>query len=238
MALEHPSGNRILDALPKHEFEQLIRDARRVDVALHETLLEADQRRTHLYFPTSGIFSMLMTLSDGRTSEVALMGAEGMVGLSLFLGTGAPARQVTVQVAGNAIEVPGEAAQHAYENLPTLQRCLLQLFQTILAQTAQTALCNRHHTVDQQLARWLLMCLDRLEGDRIIMTHDLIAQMLGVRREGVTVAAGRLQGDNIIQYRRGDIQVLNRDALEGRACECYGAMRTELARYLEALKAG
>jgi CRP-like cAMP-binding protein len=189
-----------------------------------------------VYFPTSGIVSLLYVLIDGSSAEIAVTGCEGLVGISLFMGGETTPSRAVVQSAGKAYRLNAAMLKTTFERGGALQHLLLRFTQALITQMAQTAVCNRHHSVDQQLCRWLLLSLDRLPARELVMTQELIANMLGVRREGVTEAAGKLQADGLIHYRRGRINVLDRAGIEARVCECYSVVKKEYDRLLPAGK--
>ena len=195
-------------------------------------LYESGGRLNYLYFPVSGIVSLLYVTASGSSSEIAIAGNEGLVGISLFMGGDSTTNRAVVQCAGYAYRIPASMIKREFALGSEFQYLALRYTQTLITQMAQTSVCNRHHTLDQQLCRWLLLSIDRLEGRDLIMTQELIANMLGVRREGVTEAAGRLQESGLIRYSRGRIKVLRRAALEKRVCECYAVVKNEFERLL------
>ena len=199
---------------------------------LGEVLYEPGTQMRHVYFPTTCIVSLLYVMEDGASAEIAVVGNEGIVGVSLFMGGESTTSRAVVQSAGHAYRLKGQLLKDEFYRAGPMQQLLLRYTQALLTQMAQTAVCNRHHTVDQQLCRWLLLSLDRLPSNDLTMTQELIANMLGVRREGVTEAAGELQRAGLIEYRRGHITVLNRAGLEARVCECYAVVKKELDRLL------
>jgi CRP-like cAMP-binding protein len=199
---------------------------------LGETLYEPGRQLQHAYFPTTAIVSLHYVMESGASAETAGVGDEGVVGISLFLGGDTTPSSAVVQTAGQAYRLERRVLQHEFDRAGLLQRLLLRYTQALLTQMAQTAACNRHHTVEQQLSRWLLLTLDRVRTRELVMTQELVASMLGVRRESVTDAAGKLQHAGFIRYRRGHITVLDRFGLETRACECYAVVRQELSRLL------
>ena len=202
-------------------------------MALGQVIYESGGELGHVYFPAPGcIVSMLYVMVDGASAEIAVVGNEGMVGIALFMGGGTTPSRAVVQSAGQAYRLPSKALQDEFHRHSGLQILLLRYTQALITQMSQTAVCNRHHSVDQQLCRWLLLSLDRLSSNELTMTQELIANMLGVRREGVTEAAGKLQADGIIRYSRGSITILDRSALETRVCECYGVVKREYDRLL------
>jgi CRP-like cAMP-binding protein len=196
-------------------------------------IYESGGEQAHVYFPASGIVSLLYVMKDGAAAEIAVVGNEGVVGIALFMGGQTTPSRAVVQSAGSAWRVEPAAIKAEFARGGALQRLLLRYTQALITQMTQTAVCNRHHLLEQQLCRWLLLSLDRLPSNQLVMTQQLIANMLGVRREGVTEAAGRLQADGLIDYSRGRINVLDRARLEKRACECYAVVRLESDRLLE-----
>jgi len=225
--------NQLLAALPADAFERLHSALDMVPLRLGEAIYEAGFAMQHLYFPIEGIVSMLQVTEDGSSAEIAVVGNEGVVGIAMFMGGAAttPSRAV-VQSAGHAYRLEGERLRSEFKRGGRLQELLLRYTQALITQMSQTAVCNRHHTVEQQLCRWLLLSLDRLPSNELVMTQELIANMLGVRREGVTEAAGKLQNAGVISYARGHIEVLNRRKLEARVCECYVTVKKEYDRLL------
>ena len=199
---------------------------------LGETVCEPGIQMRHVYFPTTCIVSLLYVMEDGASAEIAVVGNEGIVGVSLFMGGETTTSRAVVQSAGHAYRLKGQLLKDAFFRAGPMQRLLLRYTQALLTQMAQTAVCNRHHTVDQQLCRWLLLSLDRLTSNELTMTQELIANMLGVRREGVTEAAGKLQRAGLIHYSRGHITVVDRPGLESRVCECYQVVKKEFERLL------
>jgi CRP-like cAMP-binding protein len=196
-------------------------------------IYESGREQKHVYFPVPGcIVSMLYVMKDGASAEIAVVGDEGMVGIALFMGGGTTPSRALVQSAGDAYRVRAAALTREFERHGDLQLILLRFTQALITQMSQTAVCNRHHSVDQQLTRWLLLSLDRLTANELWMTQELIANMLGVRREGVTDAARKLQSQGLIRYRRGRITIMDRPGLETRVCECYGVVRREYDRLL------
>ena len=227
-----PRRNHLLAALPADEYARILPDLERVPLSLGDSLCESGVPARHAYFPTDAIVSLLYVTADGASAEIAVVGNEGVVGVSLFMGGDATTSRAVVQSAGHAYRVRPQLLKNEFFRAGPLQRLLLRYTQALLTQMAQTAVCNRHHTVDQQLCRWLLLSMDRLPSNQLTMTQELIANMLGVRREGVTEAAGKLQQAGLITYHRGHITVLDRAGLEARACECYGVVKTEVNRLL------
>jgi CRP-like cAMP-binding protein len=231
-APQSPTKNHLLAALPAADYEPLAPHLEPVDLPLGCSVYESGDRMAHVFFPTEGIVSLLYVLHDGASAEIALTGNEGLVGISMFMGgDGTPSRAV-VQSAGHAYRLRTRVLKHEFERGGNLQHLLLRYTQALLTQMAQTAVCNRHHMVEQQLCRWLLLSLDRLASDELQMTQELIANMLGVRREGVTEAAGTLKDAGLIDYQRGRITVLDRPGLERRVCECYAVVKREADRLL------
>jgi CRP-like cAMP-binding protein len=227
-----PLQNHILDALPAPERERLFPHLKLVELPLGAVLYESGDALRHIYFPTDSIVSLLYVLANGASAEISIVGNEGAIGVALFMGGETTTNRAIVQSAGFAYRLTGRRLKLEFERHGDLLHILLRYTQALLTQMAQTAVCNRHHSVDQQLCRWLLLSLDRLSSDRLIMTQELIANMLGVRREGVTEAAGKLQDLGVIRYRRGQITVLDRPRLERLSCECYAVVKKESDRLL------
>jgi CRP-like cAMP-binding protein len=225
-------ANRVLASLPEQDLERLRPALEPVPLALGMSIYEAGLPLEHLYFPTDGIISMLHVMENGASGEIAVVGCEGVVGIAMFMGGSTTPSRAVVQSAGHAYRLHKGALQKEFERGGQLQMLLLRFTQALIAQMSQTAVCNRHHSIEQQLCRWLLMSLDRLRADELVMTQELIANMLGVRREGVTAAAGKLQQGRVIRYARGRIAVLDRAKLEALACECYLVVRREYDRLL------
>jgi CRP-like cAMP-binding protein len=228
----HPRDNRLLSVLPKPEFERLSPHLELVPMPLGEALYESGDKLNHVHFPTDSIVSLLYVMENGASAEIAVVGNEGIVGISLFMGGETMPNRAVVQSAGTAYRLKGQMLQQEFNRGGALQHLLLRYTLAMLTQMAQTAVCNRHHSVDQQLCRWLLLSLDRLTSNDLSMTQELIANMLGVRREGVTEAAGKLQSAGLIHYSRGRITVVDRPGLEARVCECYAVVRQEFRRLL------
>ena len=224
--------NHLLAALPAAELKRLGPHLERVPLPLGAALYESGGAQRHVYFPESGIVSLLYVMNDGSAAEIAVVGSEGMVGIALFMGGGTTPSRAVVQSAGGAWRLAAARIKAEFARGGPLQRLLLRYTQALITQLTQTAVCNRHHMLEQQLCRWLLLSLDRLPSNQLLMTQQLIADLLGVRREGVTEAAGRLQADGLIDYRRGRINVLDRARLEKRACECYAVVRRECDRLM------
>jgi CRP-like cAMP-binding protein len=227
-----PRQNHLLAALPAADFERLSQHLEGVPMPLGHVLYESGNELRHVYFPTTAIISLLYVMEDGASAEIAVVGNEGIIGVALFMGGETMPNRAVVQSAGHAYRLPGQVLKQEFNRSGELQHLLLRYTQALLTQMAQTAVCNRHHSLDQQLCRWLLLSLDRLPANELVMTQELIANMLGVRREGVTEAAGNLQTDGLIEYRRGHITVLDRPGLEARACECYAVVKKEFDRLL------
>jgi CRP-like cAMP-binding protein len=227
-----PSQNYLLAALPTAEFEPLAAHLELVPMRLGEMLYEPGGQLQHAYFPTSAIISLHYVMESGASAESAGVGNEGVVGISLFMGGDTTPSSAVVQTAGHAYRLTSRLLKEEFNRAGLLQRLLLRYTQALMTQMSQTAACTRHHSVEQQLCRWLLLTLDRLPGNELVMTQELVASMLGVRREGITEAAGKLQDVGFIRYRRGHIAVLDRSGLETRACECYAVVKKELGRLL------
>jgi CRP-like cAMP-binding protein len=227
-----PSQNYLLAALPTAEFEALVAHLELVPMRLGQMLYEPGGQLQHGYFPTTSIVSLHYVMESGASAETAGVGNEGMVGVSLFMGGDTTPSSAVVQTAGHAYRLERRLLKQEFERGGLLQHLLLRYTQALLTQMAQTAVCNRHHSLEQQLCRWLLLTLDRLPSNELVMTQELVASMLGVRREGITVAAGDLQRAGYISYRRGHIAVLDRAGLEARSCECYAVVKKELNRLL------
>ncbi len=229
---ETPRQNHLLGALPPEEWNRLRPRMELRPMPLGHVLYESGDTMRHVYFPTTSIVSLLYVMEDGASAEIAIVGNEGIVGISLFMGGETTPSRAIVQSGGHAYRVPGQYLKEEFYRAGPMQRLLLRYTQALITQMAQTAVCNRHHSVDQQLCRWLLMSLDRLDSNQLRMTQELIANMLGVRREGVTESAGKLQKLGLIEYSRGTITVLDRSALQAHACECYEVVKKEIDRLL------
>ena len=227
-----PNQNHLLGALPPGEFEPLSAQLELVALPLGKMLYGPDEQLQHAYFPTTSIVSLHYIVESGASAETASVGSEGVVGISLFMGGDTTSSSAVVQTAGHAYRLERRLMKAAFNAGGLLQKILLRYTQSLLTQMAQTAVCNRHHSVEQQLCRSLLQTLDRMPSSELVMTQELLASLLGVRREGITVAAGNLQRDGLISYRRGHIAVLDRAGLEARSCECYGVVKRECARLL------
>jgi CRP-like cAMP-binding protein len=226
---EH-ANNQILEALPAEERARLLPHLEHVELPLGMSLYESGDAQRHIFFPTDSIVSLLYVLADGASAEIAVVGNEGVIGVSLFMGGETTPSRAIVQSAGFAYRLMGTRLKEEFNRHGQMLHLLLRYTQSLITQMAQTAVCNRHHTVDQQLCRWLLLSLDRLSGNHLDMTQELIANMLGVRREGVTTAAGKLQRLGVIRYSRGRITVLDRAQLESLSCECYAVVKKETDR--------
>jgi CRP-like cAMP-binding protein len=224
--------NHLLGGLPHAELQRWLPRLEPIDLSLGEVLYESGGRLTHVYFPTTAIVSLLYVMENGASAEIAVVGNEGIVGISLFMGGESTTSRAVVQSAGKGFRLQAQLMKQEFNRAGPVLHALLRYTQALITQMSQTAVCNRHHSLDQQLCRWLLLSLDRLEGNQMVMTQELIANMLGVRREGVTEAAVKLQHAGLIQYARGHITVLDRPALEKRSCECYAVVKREYDRLL------
>ena len=233
-----PMQNLILAALPKAIFQRLASRLEFVEIALGHSLYESGSALQHVYFPVEGIVSLLYVTAGGNSAELAVVGSEGMIGVSLFMGGETTPNRAVVQSACKAYRLPASVLKEHFAEGGAVQLILLKFTQALITQISQTAVCNLHHSVDQQLCRWLLLSMDRLPGNQLQMTQELIANMLGVRRQGVTEAAGKLERDGLISYTRGLITVLDRAAIEERVCECYAVVKNETARLLPELHPG
>lgn len=227
-----PEQNYLLAALPAKEFERLSKHLELVPMPLGEALYESGRRLQHAYFPTTSIVSLLYVMEDGASAEIAVVGNEGILGISLFMGGETTPSRAVVQSAGYGYRLKAQLLKNEFNRAGPVLHLLLRYTQALITQMAQTAVCNRHHSVEQQLCRWLLLSLDRLPTNDLSMTQELIANMLGVRREGVTEAAGKLQSVGLISYSRGRIVVLDRPGLEQMVCECYAVVKKEFDRLL------
>jgi CRP-like cAMP-binding protein len=232
LAYEGPKQNHLLAVLPDPLYERLFPHLTLVSLPLGEALYESGGSLPHVYFPTTAIVSLLYVMESGASAEIAVVGNEGLVGVAILLGGGTMPNRAVVQSEGHAYRMKSEVFKEEFNHSAPLHRLSLRYTLALLTQTAQTAACNRHHTVEQQLCRWLLLSLDRLPSNELTMTQELIGNMLGVRREGVTEAAGRLQQAGLIHYSRGHIRVLDRPGLEARVCECYEVVNKEFNRLL------
>lgn len=228
-----PRDNRLLAALPSADYARLSPELEAVTLPLGMVLYESGGTLGYVYFPTDSIISLLYVMENGASAEIAVTGYEGLVGIALFMGGETTPSRAVVQSAGFGYRLKAAFLKKEFDNGGALQHLALRYTQALITQMAQTAVCNRHHSVEQQLCRWLLLSLDRLPSNELTMTQDLIANMLGVRREGVTEAAGRLQKAGLIRYSRGHIVVLDRSKLESRVCECYAVVKKEYDRLLQ-----
>jgi len=226
-----PRKNHLLAALPDAEWQRWLPQLELVEMPLGQVLYESGSTLSHVYFPITAIVSLLYVMEDGASAEIAVVGNEGIVGIALFMGGESTSSRAVVQSAGQGLRLKARAIKDEFNRAPVLH-LLLRYTQALITQMAQTAVCNRHHSLDQQLCRWLLLSLDRLHGSELTMTQELIANMLGVRREGVTEAALKLQKAGLIRYARGRISVLDRPGLEKRSCECYAVVKKEYDRLL------
>ncbi|MGB5082657.1 MAG: Crp/Fnr family transcriptional regulator [Burkholderiales bacterium] len=227
-----PTQNNLIAALPAADYQRLLPDLELVSLPLGMAVYESGGRLDYVHFPTDCIVSLLYVMQDGASAEIAVVGHEGLVGVALFMGGESTPSRAVVQSAGHAYRLASKVLKREFEQSHPLQHLLLRYTQALITQMAQTAVCNRHHSVEQQLCRWLLLSLDRLPTNEVSMTQELIANMLGVRREGVTEAAGKLQASGLIKYNRGHIKVLDRPGLEARVCECYAVVKQESDRLL------
>jgi len=227
-----PRHNHLLAALPADDFARVSARLQLKPLRLGDALYESGTEMRHVFFPVDAIVSLLYVMEDGSSAEIAVVGNDGVIGVSLFMGGQTTPSRAVVQSAGHAYRLRGQVLREEFERAGPMQHLLLRYTQALLTQMAQTAVCNRHHNLDQQLCRWLLLSLDRLPDNHLVMTQELIANMLGVRREGVTAAAGALQKAGLIRYARGQITVLDRPGLEARSCECYSVVKRESDRLL------
>jgi len=227
-----PKQNLLLAALPAEVFERLSPQLELISMPLGEVLYESGGQLQHVYFPTTAILSLHYVMEDGASAEIAGVGNEGVLGISLFMGGNTTPSRATVQTAGSGYRLKSQHMMDEFNRAGAMQKLLLRYTQALITQISQTAVCNRHHSVEQQLCRWLLLTLDRLPSNELTMTQELIASMLGVRREGITETAGNLQRAGLISYRRGHITVINRAGLETHACECYNVVKKEFHRLL------
>ncbi len=225
-----PRQNYLLAALTKEEFDRVVPNLELVPMRLGELLYEPDQQLRHAYFPTSSIVSLHYVTESGESAETAGVGNEGVVGIALFMGGNSTSSSAVVQTAGHGYRLEGGLLKEEFDRAGFAQRLLLRYTQAVMTQMSQTAACYRHHSIEQQLCRWLLLTVDRRPTHELVMTQELIANILGVRREGITAAAGRLQEAGFIRYRRGHISVVDRAGLLSRSCECYGVVRDEVDR--------
>jgi CRP-like cAMP-binding protein len=227
-----PTENHLLAALPDAEWQRWLPQLERVEMPLGQVLYESGGTLSHVYFPTTAIVSLLYVMENGASAEIAVVGNEGIVGISLFMGGDSTSSRAVVQSAGRGLRLKAQIMKDDFNRAGPVLHLLLRYTQALITQMAQTAVCNRHHSLDQQLCRWLLLSLDRLDGNELVMTQELIANMLGVRREGVTEGALKLQQAGLIRYARGHITVLDRNGLQKRSCECYAVVKKEYDRLL------
>src|SRR6202790_555530 len=227
-----PLKNHLLAALPHAEAHRWLPLLESVDLSLGEVLYESGTTLGHVYFPTTAIISLLYVMESGASAEIAVVGNEGIVGISLFMGGESTSSRAVVQSAGKGFRLKAQSMKQEFNRAGPVLHLLLRYTQALITQMSQTAVCNRHHSLDQQLCRWLLLSLDRLDGNQLVMTQELIANMLGVRRKGVTEGALKLQHAGLIKYARGHISVLDRDGLQKRSCECYAVVKKEYDRLL------
>lgn len=232
MSHPRPEQNTLLAALPESIRDRLFPHLQSVEMPLGMVLYESDSKLHHVYFPTTSIVSLLYVMEDGASAEIAVVGNEGILGIALFMGGETTPSRAIVQSAGHGFRLKAQLLKDEFNRGGPVMHLLLRYTQALITQMAQTAVCNRHHSINQQLCRWLLLSLDRLPSNELTMTQELIANMLGVRREGVTEAAGRLQSAGLILYSRGHITVLDRPGLEAEACECYRVVKKEYDRLL------
>lgn len=229
---DEPSNNKLLASISREEYERIFPNLKQVSLSLGEVLYESGGQMDYIYFPTTAIVSLLYMMENGSSAEIGMTGNEGLVGIALFLGGNTVPNRAVVQSAGDAFKMRTKFLLDEFALSGMFQRLLLRYTQALMTQMSQTAVCNRLHTVEQQLCRWLLLSRDRLNTDELVMTQELIANMLGVRREGITMAAGRLQESGLISYMRGHIRILDRLGLEATVCECYRVVKDEYDRLL------
>jgi len=222
--------NKLLNALSIDAQKRIFPQLKLVQLPLGKVIYEASEKLDHVYFPTDSIVSLLYVMEDGSSAEISVIGNEGLVGIAVFMGGESTPSRAVVQSAGSAYSLPSGELRNEFNNQPDMRLLLLRYTQSLITQMSQTAVCNRHHSIDQQLCRWLLLSIDRLPTNNLTMTQELIANMLGVRREGVTEAAGKLQKLGIITYKRGHISVVDRSRLEMQSCECYQVVKSETDR--------
>jgi CRP-like cAMP-binding protein len=234
---DHRNGNHLLAVLPEAEWARFAPHLVPVDMSLGQVIYESGDRLDRVYFPATSIVSLLYVMADGASAEIAIVGNEGMIGIALFMGGETTPNRAVVQSAGRAYQLDARILKEEFHRAGPVQRLLLRYTQALITQMAQTAVCNRHHSIDQQLCRWLLLSIDRLPSNELTMTQELIANMLGVRRAGVTEAAMKLQDAGLIRYSYAHIEVLDRPGLERRVCECYAVVRRECERLLPDLNA-
>jgi CRP-like cAMP-binding protein len=230
--LSSAKQNHLLASLPESEWQRWLPELEPIEMPLSHVVYESGSTPSHVYFPTTAIVSLLYVMENGASAEIAVIGNEGLVGIASFMGGDSTPSRAVVQSAGQGFRMKTDALKRGFARSVAVLHVLLRYTQALLTQMAQTAVCNRHHSLDQQLCRWLLLSLDRLQGEELVMTQELIANMLGVRREGVTEAAGKLQKAGLITYARGHIMVLDRLGLEKLTCECYAVVKKEYDRLL------
>jgi CRP-like cAMP-binding protein len=228
--LASPIGNRLLAALSRDDYERLLPELQSINIALGEVIYESGGRLDYIYFPTTSVISLLYTMEKGITAEMGLAGSDGVVGVALFLGGETTPNRAVAQIGGGALRMKAKVLQEEFKRGGPLQFLLLRYTQALITQISQTAVCNRLHSVEQRLSRWLLLCHDRVNSDELRMTQEFISNMLGGRRESVTVAAGHLQDAGLIHFARGHIKILDRKGLEAAVCECYRVVKDEFDR--------
>lgn len=236
-SINQPHDNHLFAVLPEAEWARIGPHVVQVDMPLGQVVYESGDRLDHVYLPSTAIVSLLYVMEDGASGEIAIVGNEGVVGIALFMGGDTTPSRAVVQSGGKAYRLEARILKEEFHRAGPMQRLLLRYTQALITQMAQTAVCNRHHSIDQQLCRWLLLSIDRLPSNELKMTQELIANMLGVRRPGVTEAAMKLQDAGMIRYSYGHIEVLDRPGLEKRVCECYGVVKREFDRLLPDLRA-
>jgi CRP-like cAMP-binding protein len=235
--IHQPQDNHLLAVLPEAEWARIGSHLVQLEMPLGQVVYESGDRLEHVYFPSTAIVSLLYVMEDGASGEIAIVGNEGVIGIALFMGGETTPSRAVVQSAGKAYRLEARILKEEFHRAGPTQRLLLRYTQALITQMAQTAVCNRHHSIDQQLCRWLLLSIDRLPSNELKMTQELIANMLGVRRPGVTEAAMKLQDAGLIRYSYGHIEVLDRPGLEKRVCECYAVVKREFDRLLPDLRA-
>lgn len=228
--MDNPSDNKLLNAFPQASKDRIFSQLKLTKMPLGKVVYASGQNVANVYFPTNCIISLLYVMENGASAEISVVGNEGLVGIAVFMGGESTPNRAIIQSAGSAYSLPASVLKKEFNVEPDIRLLLLRYTQALIAQMAQTAVCNRHHSIDQQLCRWLLLSIDRLPTNNLTMTQELIANMLGVRREGVTEAAGKLQKLNVITYKRGHITVTDRKKLEELSCECYAAVKSESDR--------
>ena len=229
-ALRGPAGNRLISALPAEEYQRLIPNFQPITFSLGEVVYDSGGHLDYIYFPTTSVISLLYTMKDGSTAEMGLAGNDGVVGVALFLGGDSTPNRAVAQIAGGALRLKAKILHEEFARAGAFQHLLLRYTQALITQISQTAVCNRLHSVENRLCRWLLLSHDRVTSDELLMTQEFLSHMLGGRRESVTVAAGRLQDAGLIHYARGHITILDRKGLEASVCECYAIVKDEIDR--------